>query len=229
MAAENSAGRGAAVSAGAVVPGRAADAPRVTATAGSGGISVSWTTPNLYGATLDHYVVSASGQGDRSVSGTTTSYQGLTGSVTFTVRAVTRYGGAGSAVLTGSPGSAKAAVATGPPTVKITSVRSTNALLVNVNADGKGGAATCQASFVGVTSPWTPCSGPTQLTISNVLWAGAITIKVTIKNSAGSATDSWTGTPQWNFVFWFFPALLGRKKRRNARKVRRDSHAQSGL
>ncbi|MGV9297341.1 fibronectin type III domain-containing protein [Amycolatopsis sp. NPDC003676] len=193
VAAENSAGRGAAASSRSVVPGGAAEAPKVTATVGSNGaVSVSWTTPDLHGADLDHYAVSASGQGDRSVSGTSTSFQGLSGTVTFTVRAITSYG---SGQLTGSPGSARATVASGPPSVKITSVRSTNALIVTVNADPNGGAATCQASFMGATSPSKSCSGTTQLTISNVIWGGAITIKATIRNSAGSASDSWTGVP----------------------------------
>ncbi len=194
VAAENSAGRGAAASSRSIVPGGAAEAPKVTATVGSNGaVSVSWTTPDLHGADLDHYAVSASGQGDRSVSGSSTSFQGLSGTITFTVRAITSYGSGGQ--LTGSPGSARVTVASGPPSVKITSVRSTNALIVTVDADSNGGAATCQASFMGATSPAKSCSGTTQLTISNVVWMGAITIKATIRNSAGSANDSWTGTP----------------------------------
>ncbi|WP_409464309.1 fibronectin type III domain-containing protein [Amycolatopsis sp. GA6-003] len=194
VAAENSAGRGSAASSRSIVPGGAAEAPKVTATVGSNGaVSVSWTTPDLHGADLVRYAVSASGQSDRSVSGTSTSFQGLSGTITFTVRAITSYGSGGQ--LTGSPGSARATLASGPPSVKITSVRSTNALIVTVEADPGGGAATCQASFMGVASPAKPCSGTTQLTISNVVWTGAVTIKATIRNSSGSGSDSWTGVP----------------------------------
>lgn len=198
VVAQNSAGRGAGASAKAVVPGRAADAPKVTATVGSGGqVSVSWTAPNLHGATLDHYLVSATGQANKEVSGASTTYQGLSGTVTFTVRAVTRYGQAGSALLTGSTGSTKVTVATGPPTVQITKVRSTSTgLLVTVNADDKGSPATCQATFLNASTGWVPCDGVTDIPINNVAWFGAITITVTIKNSVGTAQDSWTGTPQ---------------------------------
>ncbi|QUQ67175.1 fibronectin type III domain-containing protein [Kutzneria sp. CA-103260] len=194
VVAENSAGRGAGASSRTVVPGGAADAPRVTATVGSGGqVSVSWTTPNLHGADLDHYLVSASGLGDRSVSSTSTSYQGLSGAITFTVRAVTSYGSG--STYTGSPGTARATLAAGPPTLKITGVRSAAGLVVTVDANANGGPATCQATFMTASSSWVACSGTTEITIPNVFWFGAVTVTATIKNSAGTGTDSWTGTP----------------------------------
>lgn len=194
VVAENSAGRGAGASSRAVVPGGAADAPKVVATVGSSGdVSVSWATPNLHGATLDHYVVSASGQGDRTVSGTSTSYPGLSGSITFTVRAVTRYGSG--ATLTGSPGTARASVAAGPPTVKITGVTNTNTqLAATVNANGNGAPATCQVTNGYSTSSWVSCAGVTKLVVPGN-WIGQATVTVTIKNSAGTGTDNWSGTP----------------------------------
>jgi hypothetical protein len=196
VVAENSAGGGAGASAKAVIPGRAADAPKVTANAAAGQVSVTWTGPDLHGATLQHYLVSATGQRDRQVSGTATNYQGMSGAVTITVRAVTRYGA--SPVLSGAPGKQTVTVPTQPPTVKITSVRSVSGgLIVTVNADGKGSPATCQATFVGVgaTSGSVSCSGVTDMTIPVASWFGAPTITATIKNPAGSGTDSWTGVP----------------------------------
>lgn len=197
---------------------RAADAPTVGATADSGGqLTVSWTAPNLHGASLVHYLVSVPGQGDRTVTGTSTSYQGLTGTVTITVRAITRYGSTGG-LLTGNPGTHQVTMAnaTGPATVKIVSVRSVSSnLIVTVDADGKGGPATCQATFLYVSSAWVPCSGVTEVTISGVSWFGSITITATANNSVGSGTDSWTGVPtvSSSFVFWFGPALLAGTRR----------------
>lgn len=193
VAAENSAGRGSGASSATVVPGRAADAPSVSTSVSGSVLSVSWTTPSLHGASLVHYLVSVTGQGQRAVSGTSTSYSGLTGTVTVTVRAITQYGSSGG-LLTGNAGVRSISLPTvTAPTVKITNVRSTNALIVTV--DASGGAATCQASFLGNVSPWTPCSGSTDLTISNVFWAGSVTVTVTIKNAVGSGSDSWTGVP----------------------------------
>ncbi len=193
VVAENSAGAGAAASSGTVVPGMAADAPSVSTSVSGTDLSVSWTAPNLHGAGLVHYLVSVTGQGEQAVSGTSASYSGLSGAVTVTVRAITRYGSSGG-LLTGSAGTRHVDMPTvTAPTVKITGVRSTNALIVTV--DATGGSATCQANFLGNVSAWTACSGSTDLTIANVFWAGSITITVTIKNAVGSATDSWTGTP----------------------------------
>jgi hypothetical protein len=193
VAAENSAGRGAGAGSATVVPGRAADAPGVGTTVSGGRLSVSWTTPDLYGARLVHYLVSVSGQGEQAVSGTSAGYSGLSGTVSVTVRAITQYGSSGG-LLTGRAASRSVSMPTvTAPTVKITGVRSTNALIVTV--DATGGSATCQANFLGVVSAWTACSGSTDLTIPNVFWAGSITITVTIKNAVGSSSDSWTGTP----------------------------------
>ncbi|HEV3359964.1 MAG TPA: fibronectin type III domain-containing protein [Pseudonocardiaceae bacterium] len=193
VTAANSAGAGAAASSGSVVPGMAADAPSVSTSVSGTGLSVSWTTPDLHGAGLVHYLVSVTGQGEQAVSGTSASYSGLSGTVSVTVRAITQYGSSGG-LLTGRAGSRSVSLPTvTAPTVKITGVRSTNALIVTV--DAAGGAATCQANFLGAVSAWTACSGSTDLTISNVFWAGSITITVTIKNAVGSSSDSWTGTP----------------------------------
>lgn len=192
VVAENSAGAGAAASSGSVVPGMAADAPGVSTSVSGTDLSVSWTAPDLHGASLVHYLVSVTGQGEQTVSGTSASYSGLSGTVSVTVRAITQYGSGG--LLTGRAAARSVSMPTvTAPTVKITGVRSTNALIVTV--DATGGAATCQANFLGVVSPWTACSGSTDLTISNVFWAGSITITVTIKNAVGSSSDSWTGTP----------------------------------
>jgi hypothetical protein len=190
VVAENSAGRGAGAGTRAVVPGLAADAPVVTANAAVGGqVSVSWTRPDLHGATLKHYLVSVSGQGDREVSGTATDFQGLSGAVTITVRAVTGYG-------SGAPGTRTVTVPTEPPTVTITSVRSVSGgLIVTVDADGKGSRATCQAGFMGGTTSPVACGGVTDLSMPNVSWFGAITITATITTPAGSHTDTWTGVP----------------------------------
>jgi hypothetical protein len=193
VVAENSAGRGAGASSGTVVPGMAADAPGVSASVSGTDLSVSWTAPDLHGANLVHYLVSVTGQGEQAVSGTSASYSGLTGTVSITVRAITQYGSSGG-MLTGRAGSRSISLPTvTAPTVKITSVRSTNALIVTV--DASGGATTCQANFMGAVSAWTACSGSTDLTIPNVSWFGSVTVTVTIKNAVGSSTDSWTGVP----------------------------------
>lgn len=199
VVAENSAGVGAGASAKAVVPGpssRPATAPVVTAKAGADGkVSVSWSQPDLRGGTLVHYLVSATGQGERKLSARSTEFTGITGAITITVRAVTKFGSG--AALTGAAGSRKVTVpvASGPPTITITQVRSEgNKLLVSVIANGKGVPATCQAEFFAETKP-VACSGATTLVISEVAWVGAITITATIKTSAGTATDTWRGVP----------------------------------
>ncbi|KAA9155808.1 fibronectin type III domain-containing protein [Amycolatopsis acidicola] len=198
VVAQNSAGQGASASSKSVVPGHAADAPKVTATAGSSGqVSVSWTAPNLHGATLDHYEVTATGQGTRQVSATSTSFTGLSGTISFTVRAITHY--SSGSTLTGASGSAKATVASGPPTISILSVRGSQpnqTIYVTVNANGNGAAATCQATFLSTASgSAVSCSGTTELSIPNVYWVGSVQIDATIKTSLGSAKDTWNGTP----------------------------------
>lgn len=198
---------------------QAADAPVVDASVDSSGqLNVTWTAPNLHGANLVHYQVSVAGQDDRVVTGNSTSYQGLSGTVNITVRAITRYGSAGD-LLTGSAGGRQ--VTTGPTaaaTVEILNVSSSpSGLVVTVDADGKGGQATCQANFLGATSAWVPCSGTTQITIPNTYWFGVITVTATAQNSVGSGTNSWTGSPNAysGSVLWFGPVLLAGMRRRN--------------
>jgi hypothetical protein len=228
VAAENRAGRGPGASAKAAIPGRAADAPKVTVNAKLGGqVSASWTAPDLHGAQLVHYLVSATGQGDRQVSGTAADFSGLSGAVTVTVRAVTRYG-AGPA-LTGSPGRKTATVPSAPPTVQITRVRSvTGYLIVTVAADGKGAKATCEATAIGVKSGSVSCSGSTDIKVRNDGWVGAIPASATIRTTGGSASDDWTGVPEVSggggapgspggFPLWFGPvALVGPRRGKSA-------------
>ncbi|MBE1495555.1 hypothetical protein H4696_002655 [Amycolatopsis lexingtonensis] len=215
VAAENSAGRGPGASAKVAAPGQAAGAPSVTLTAGTGGkVSASWSAPDLHGADLVHYLVSATGAGERQVSGTSTEFSGLSGSVTVTVRAVTRYGSG--AALTGSPGRKTVRVPSGPPTIKITHVQGKGApdqqIIVTVTANGNGAAAKCKATALGsASSPTVPCSGTTNLTISNVYWVGAIPVDVTITTSAGTGSDHFNGTPAFVVVLGPF-ALLGTRR-----------------
>ncbi|QXV62294.1 fibronectin type III domain-containing protein [Amycolatopsis sp. TNS106] len=221
VVAENSAGIGPGASAKAVVPGpanRPAGAPVVTANAtAAGNVSVSWTQPDLRGGMLVHYLVSVTGKGQRTVSGTSADFTGVTGTATVTVRAVTKFGSG--AAVNGATGSRKVTVpvASGPPTITITQVRGKdNTLFVSVNANGKGVSATCTAEFFTKTKP-VPCSGATTLIISEVAWLGAITIDATIKTSAGTATDSWRGVPTVNggALFWLGPmALVGLRRRK---------------
>ncbi|MGY6650710.1 fibronectin type III domain-containing protein [Amycolatopsis sp. TRM77291] len=219
--AENSAGVGPGASAKAVIPGpanRPAGAPAVTANAtAAGNVSVSWTQPDLRGGTLVHYLVSVTGKGQRTVSGTSANFTGVTGTATVTVRAVTRFGSG--AAVNGATGSRKITVpvASGPPTITITQVRGKDsALYVSVNVDGKGVPATCTAEFFSETKP-TACSGATTLTIPSVAWVGAITITATVKTSAGTASDTWRGVPTVNggALLWLGPlALVGLRRRK---------------
>nr|WP_221471819.1 fibronectin type III domain-containing protein [Amycolatopsis umgeniensis] len=220
--AENSAGVGVGASAKAVVPApanRPAAAPAVTANAGADGkVSVSWTQPDLRGGTLVHYLVSATGKGERELSARSTEFTGVTGTATVTVRAVTKFGSG--AALTGAAGSRKVTVpvASGPPTITITQVKGKDgSLIVSVIADGKGAPATCQAEFFAKTKP-VACSGATNLIISEVAWAGSITITASIKTSAGTATDSWRGVPTVGGgpLLWLGPmALVGLRRRKD--------------
>ncbi|RSN65201.1 fibronectin type III domain-containing protein [Amycolatopsis sp. WAC 04182] len=225
VVAENSAGIGPGASAKAVVPGpanRPAGAPVVTANAtAAGNVSVSWTQPDLRGGTLVHYLVSVTGKGQRTVSGTSADFTGVTGTATVTVRAVTKFGSG--AAINGAAGSRKITVpvASGPPTITITQVRGKdNALYVSVNANGKGVPATCTAEFFSETKP-TACSGATTLTIPSVAWVGSITITATIKTSAGTATDTWRGVPTVNggALFWLGPMALVGLRRRKEKEV----------
>ncbi|MFC3453016.1 fibronectin type III domain-containing protein [Amycolatopsis speibonae] len=200
VVAENSAGVGVGASAKAVTPGpanRPATAPVVTANATSAGkVTVSWTQPDLRGGTLVHYLVSATGQGQRTLSATSTEFSGITGTATVTVRAVTKFGSG--STLTGATGSRKVTVPvpSDPPTITISGVRvGTTGLIVSVNANGKGATATCQAKYDTALSASKACSGATSLNINNVGYIGAITVTATIKTTGGTGTDSWTGVP----------------------------------
>lgn len=103
VTATNSEGTGPGASSAPVTPFAAADAPVVNATTGG---TVSWTTPNLHGGTLVDYVVSSAALGTQTVTGTSTTYSGMVAgqTYTFTVHAVTRFGGG--ANIDGGSGSA---------------------------------------------------------------------------------------------------------------------------
>ncbi|WP_350279096.1 fibronectin type III domain-containing protein [Kribbella sp. HUAS MG21] len=100
-----------------VTPYKPAAAPKVTATPGRGSVSLSWTAPNLNGGQLVHYVVTATGQPQRTVTTTSTRYTGLTAlQLTFTVKAVTRErNNSSSTTATGAAGSTTAAPTAGAP------------------------------------------------------------------------------------------------------------------
>lgn len=114
VTAVNQAGSGPGVSAAPVTPFAAASAPQPSAHYQSGTATVSWPTPDLGGATLVDYRVTATGQAARTVASTSTSYTGLARgrTVTFTVRAVTRI--ADGRTLTGAPGSTSLTVPAAP-------------------------------------------------------------------------------------------------------------------
>jgi hypothetical protein len=105
VAATNQVGAGPGVATAPVIPFAVAAAPTLTATPQTGGATVIWTAPDLRGGTLVDYQVSATGQANRAVTATSTSYTGLTAgqTVTFTVSAITRT--ADGRTLTGAPGS----------------------------------------------------------------------------------------------------------------------------
>ncbi|MEU9692785.1 fibronectin type III domain-containing protein [Amycolatopsis japonica] len=226
VVAENSAGLGVGASAKAVIPGpvnRPATAPVVTANATAAGkVSVSWTQPDLRGGTLVHYLVSVTGKGQRTVSATSAEFTGVTGTATVTVRAVTKFGSG--AAINGAAGSRKVTVPvpSDPPTITISGVRvGTTGLIVSVNANGKGAAATCQAEFNGAMSASKSCSGATSLNINNVVYFGAITVNATIKTSGGTGKDSWTGVPSagggapGGSLIWLGPiAMVGLRRRK---------------
>jgi hypothetical protein len=87
----NKAGTGPGASASAT-PAASASAPGLTATYRNGGASLSWTQPDLGGGQLVHYLVTGTGLAQQTVSGTSTTFPGLSAgnSYTFTVRAVTK-------------------------------------------------------------------------------------------------------------------------------------------
>ncbi|MFD9891303.1 fibronectin type III domain-containing protein [Amycolatopsis sp. NPDC059027] len=90
VTAVNKAGTGPGASA-TVTPVAAAGAPpNLTARPQGTGAVVSWGAPAMNGGTLVHYVISATGKGSQTTNGTSMTYGGLSGSVTFTVYAVTK-------------------------------------------------------------------------------------------------------------------------------------------
>ncbi len=104
VAATNKAGTGPGASAAPVTPAAAASAPAVTVTHSGGTATVRWNQPDLGGGTLQHYLVSGTGAAEQKVTGTSTTFSGLTAgkTYTYTVRAVTSAGGQ---TLTGAAGS----------------------------------------------------------------------------------------------------------------------------
>ncbi|MFC4079356.1 fibronectin type III domain-containing protein [Amycolatopsis samaneae] len=226
VVAENSAGRGSGASARVLIQGPPAGAPGVSVNAKLGGqVSASWTEPDLHGATLLHYVVSATGKGDQQVSGTSADFSGMSGAVTVTVRAVTRYGSG--PALTGATGRGSATVPTEPPTIKITKVLSWDVVLyVSVTVDGKGSETTCEVTGnQGGKSGSVPCKGSLDIKVTPGNWAGALTLTATVKSAGGSGTDTWSGTPQvkppgssGGVPIWLGPiALLGARREKDKR------------
>lgn len=109
VTATNRIGTGPGASSGPVTPFAAAAAPEVSASRQNGAVDVSWSTPDLRGGNLVHYLVSATGLPNRTVPGTSSVYNGIAPgrTVTFTVRAVTRTGGR---TANGAPGSASVTI-----------------------------------------------------------------------------------------------------------------------
>lgn len=116
VTATNKAGTGPGASSPGVTPFAAASAPTgVTAKNANGTVTVTWNPPALNGGALAHYEVSATGQGTKNVTGTSTTFSGLgNGSYTFTVRAVTTVDGQR---VTGAPGSASLTIQ--KPTIQL--------------------------------------------------------------------------------------------------------------
>jgi fibronectin type III domain protein len=125
VTATNAAGTGPGASAAPVTPFAAAAAPKPTAQARGGGATLSWAAPDLRGGTLVHYLVNATGQADRTVTTTSTVYNGPTAgqTITFTVRAVTRT--ADGQTLNGAPGSTTLTMPAPTPAIQISRGRST--------------------------------------------------------------------------------------------------------
>jgi hypothetical protein len=238
VAAENSAGRGPAASAAAVIPLRAAAAPKVDAPASFGMQTVTWNQPELYGGTLVHYLVSVTGQADQTTTEPSImlSFANLSGTVT--VRAVTRFGPSGASTVTGQPGSAELTMPADFPSVQIATVAwvvvGGDQLTVTVNATSQS-AATCTVTAAGKSASG-PCKGETTFTVAGVVpdaTLGTVQVSADIDNTAGNAGvgATWYGTPQdapagGGFVLWLGPAAFAasawwttrRNTSRNTRK-----------
>jgi hypothetical protein len=231
VAAENSAGRGPAVSAAAVIPLRAAAAPAVTIPAQFGFQPVTWNQPELYGGTLLHYQVSVTGQADQTTtepSITLTSFNNYTGSVT--VRAVTRFG---PHTVTGEAGSADIPSPIDFPYGTISRVAWAGPGQVTVTYDVTSQSpATCAVSVTGAQPVDGPCSGTTTTTVPGVPEpaAGSVQVVVTITNATGtnSAPLSWFGIPEpaeGGFVLWLGPGALAAAHWWNSRRRREETSA----
>ncbi|WP_436501637.1 fibronectin type III domain-containing protein [Actinokineospora sp. HUAS TT18] len=150
VAARNAAGTGPAVSARPVVPRAPAAAPSVKIDVSPGGVAtVSWTQPNLAGGTLVTYRVSATGQADRDVQTGVTQYTNYPTPLTVTVRAITRFGPAGSPTVDGAPGSATLSPPPAVPVVQLTQVQTTgpDSIAVTVKVTTNDPATTCRVGI----------------------------------------------------------------------------------
>ncbi|MCP2328724.1 hypothetical protein HDA40_007231 [Hamadaea flava] len=169
-----------------------AAAPAVTVRTTADAVIVKWNRPDLRRGSLVHYLVSAPGQPDRTVTGQTVQFPGQPGPVT--VRAVTRFGPPGSRTLLGNVGSAT--ISLKPPTIKILSLHSPNGgLLLNVQVGSEGSPTVCKMSFVGIWTTPQPCKGTTQLDMTNLAWIGSITVYANVTNAVGTQTVSITAVP----------------------------------
>ncbi|WP_433269082.1 fibronectin type III domain-containing protein [Actinosynnema sp. CS-041913] len=205
VVAENSAGRGPGASAPPVIPLRAAAAPEVTATTGPGGnVDVTWNQPDLGGGTLVHYLVSAAGQADREVTGTSTQFWavgGITGLVT--VRAITRFGPPGSPTVTGLPGTDVIPTPFGYPIVKILKVTRTGpeSVTATVDVNTSGTDTTCEASIFnlgGVPTTTVPCAGVQDIVVHGAPTDPAAQVQVMVyaRNATGQGQPAtWMDVP----------------------------------
>ncbi|WP_157368453.1 fibronectin type III domain-containing protein [Alloactinosynnema sp. L-07] len=203
VAARNSAGTGPGVSAGAVTPRAAASAPTVTASISPGGVaSVNWTQADLAGGTLVHYLVTATGQADRQILTGVTQYTEFTSPMTVTVRAITRFGPAGSPTVTGAPGTATLTRPPAPPVVLIAGVATTGPDSIAVTVDVTTGdpGTTCQVGIgAGAELKATArCVGRTTIPVRGVVPgpAGYHHVTVVAINSAGQSNPAvWINVP----------------------------------
>lgn len=161
-------------------------------------VTVSWAPAASNGSPVKGYVLSWSG-GSTRVGGAQTSAT-LTGLANGTSYVITV--AAENAVGRGAGVSASARTPSPPPTVQVLGVTSPKFLtyVTTVNADGMGLDATCQATMRGVSGAqtgWVPCGNGSQITMSftSAMIMMPVTMDVTVRTGAGTATGSWTGTP----------------------------------
>jgi Fibronectin type III domain len=219
VVAENSAGRGPAASAAAVIPLRVAAAPTVTVPAQFGIQPVTWNQPELYGGTLVHYLVSVTGRADQTTTAPSLNLNNFTGaSGTVTVRAITRFG---ATTVTGEPGSAEFTSPIDFPTVAIDRVAWVAAggdrLAVTATVDAEA-TASCKVTATGATAITAPCKGQVTFTIAGVVPNGAtgvvqVTVTATSAAGMGGVPAQFMDTPEpapagGGFVLWLGPAAL---------------------